>query len=134
MRHKPSSLLLLALRVASSAAHRAAAPDLAWECTPQHAEVLCWWQAYIESSTGIKEGARTGIAALTVTFCFFLSLFFNPLLGAQSRPACAACCIASTGCLAGWLHLTRVPAGPSDNKSMGLLPCGAWALKLHADT
>ena len=37
--------------------------------------------AYIESSTGIKEGARTGIAALTVAFCFFLSLFFNPLLG-----------------------------------------------------
>ena len=43
--------------------------------------MLCWRQAYIESSTGIKEGARTGIAALTVTFCFFLSLFFNPLLG-----------------------------------------------------
>lgn len=36
--------------------------------------------AYIESATGIKEGARTGIAALTCSFCFFVSLFFNPLI------------------------------------------------------
>lgn len=41
--------------------------------------------AYIESATGIKEGARTGIAALTVALCFFISLFFNPLIGERHR-------------------------------------------------
>lgn len=35
---------------------------------------------FIESSTGIREGGRTGITALTVSFYFFLSLFFTPLL------------------------------------------------------
>lgn len=42
--------------------------------------------AYIESATGIKEGARTGIAALTCSFCFFVSLFFNPLIGERNGP------------------------------------------------
>lgn len=35
---------------------------------------------FIESSTGIREGGRTGMTALTVAFYFFLSLFFTPLL------------------------------------------------------
>lgn len=35
---------------------------------------------FIESSTGIREGGRTGLTALTVSFYFFLSLFFTPLL------------------------------------------------------
>ncbi|KAM7526580.1 hypothetical protein LguiA_016482 [Lonicera macranthoides] len=35
---------------------------------------------YIESSTGIKEGGRTGLTALTVAGYFFLSFFFTPLL------------------------------------------------------
>lgn len=35
---------------------------------------------YGESSTGIREGGRTGITALTVSFYFFLALFFTPLL------------------------------------------------------
>jgi len=35
---------------------------------------------FIESSTGIREGGRTGITAITVSFYFFLSLFFTPLL------------------------------------------------------
>lgn len=35
---------------------------------------------YGESSTGIREGGRTGLTALTVSFYFFLSLFFTPLL------------------------------------------------------
>ena len=37
--------------------------------------------AYIDSATGIREGARTGLAALTCTFLFFIALFFNPLFG-----------------------------------------------------
>ena len=36
--------------------------------------------AYIESAAGIKEGARTGLAALVTAGLFALSLFFIPLL------------------------------------------------------
>ncbi|KAJ3699588.1 hypothetical protein LUZ61_003293 [Rhynchospora tenuis] len=36
--------------------------------------------AFIESSTGIREGGRTGLTALTVSGWFFLSYFFTPLL------------------------------------------------------
>ncbi|HSP16647.1 MAG TPA: NCS2 family permease [Thermoanaerobaculia bacterium] len=36
--------------------------------------------AYIESATGIKEGARTGVAAITTGALFALSLFFIPLV------------------------------------------------------
>ncbi|KAJ4971658.1 hypothetical protein NE237_004757 [Protea cynaroides] len=43
--------------------------------------------AFIESSTGIKEGGRTGLTALTVAVYFFLSFFFTPLLA--SIPAWA---------------------------------------------
>lgn len=35
---------------------------------------------FIESSTGIREGGRTGLTALTVAGYFFLALFFTPLL------------------------------------------------------
>jgi AGZA family xanthine/uracil permease-like MFS transporter len=35
--------------------------------------------AYIESATGIREGARTGLAALTTAGLFALALFFIPL-------------------------------------------------------
>lgn len=38
--------------------------------------------AFIESSTGIREGGRTGLTALTVSGWFFLSYFFTPLLAA----------------------------------------------------
>lgn len=36
--------------------------------------------AYIESATGIREGARTGLAAVTTAGLFVLSLFFIPLV------------------------------------------------------
>lgn len=36
--------------------------------------------AYIESAAGIREGARTGLAALTTGLLFLLALFFLPLL------------------------------------------------------
>ena len=36
--------------------------------------------AYIESATGIREGARTGIAAITTAALFAVSLFFIPLV------------------------------------------------------
>lgn len=34
---------------------------------------------YVESTTGIAEGGRTGLTALTVACLFFLSLFFSPI-------------------------------------------------------
>jgi AGZA family xanthine/uracil permease-like MFS transporter len=37
--------------------------------------------AYIESATGIKEGARTGLAAVVTALLFALALFFLPLVG-----------------------------------------------------
>ncbi|KAI3748904.1 hypothetical protein L6452_12323 [Arctium lappa] len=43
--------------------------------------------AFIESSTGIREGGRTGMTALTVAAYFMLAFFFTPLLA--SIPAWA---------------------------------------------
>ncbi|WP_044641939.1 NCS2 family permease [Risungbinella massiliensis] len=43
--------------------------------------------AYIESSSGIAAGARTGIAAVVVALLFALSAFFSPLVGAVSNVA-----------------------------------------------
>ena len=37
--------------------------------------------AFIESASGIREGGRTGLTALTVAFFFFVALFFTPVLG-----------------------------------------------------
>ncbi|CAK0784105.1 hypothetical protein CVIRNUC_007308 [Coccomyxa viridis] len=36
--------------------------------------------AFIESASGIREGGRTGLTALTVSLWFFVSLFFGPVL------------------------------------------------------
>jgi AGZA family xanthine/uracil permease-like MFS transporter len=41
--------------------------------------------AYIESATGIREGARTGLAAVTTATLFAASLFFVPLLAPLQR-------------------------------------------------
>ncbi len=45
--------------------------------------------AYIESATGIREGARTGLAAIVTALLFLAALFFLPLAGPlqQSRYA-----------------------------------------------
>src|SRR5262249_21292758 len=36
--------------------------------------------AFIESATGIRDGARTGLAAIVIAICFALTLFFVPLV------------------------------------------------------
>lgn len=41
--------------------------------------------AYIESATGIREGARTGLAAITTAGLFAVSLFFLPLIEPLQR-------------------------------------------------
>lgn len=40
--------------------------------------------AYIESSTGVAAGGRTGLTSLTVAILFIVSAFFGPLVGAVS--------------------------------------------------
>src|SRR3989441_3251775 len=45
--------------------------------------------AYIESATGIREGARTGLAAVTTALLFALSLFFIPLIEPLQQLRCA---------------------------------------------
>lgn len=42
--------------------------------------LCCCSQVYIESASGIREGGRTGLTALTVAAGFFLSLFLTPLI------------------------------------------------------
>ena len=37
---------------------------------------------FIESATGIREGGRTGLTAMTTGTCFFISMFFAPLISA----------------------------------------------------
>lgn len=36
--------------------------------------------AFVESASGIREGGRTGVTSLVTAFCFFISLFFTPIL------------------------------------------------------
>jgi AGZA family xanthine/uracil permease-like MFS transporter len=62
--------------------------------------------AYIESATGIREGARTGLAAVTTAALFALSLFFIPLVEPLQHlrfaygPALIAVGVLMTGSLA----------------------------------
>jgi len=54
--------------------------------------------AFIESGAGIAEGGRTGLTAMTTGLCFFISLFFAPILA--SIPPWATGC---TLVLVGWM-------------------------------
>ncbi|MGE5126363.1 MAG: NCS2 family permease [Betaproteobacteria bacterium] len=45
--------------------------------------------AYVESAAGIREGARTGLAALTTGALFLATLFFVPLVEPLQRLRCA---------------------------------------------
>jgi xanthine/uracil/vitamin C permease (AzgA family) len=51
---------------------------------------------YIESGPGIIEGGRTGLTAITVSFCFFLSIFFAPILS-SIPPWCTGFALVLTG-------------------------------------
>ncbi len=42
---------------------------------------------FIESATGIREGGRTGLTACVTGACFFIALFFAPLLGESKASA-----------------------------------------------
>lgn len=43
--------------------------------------------AYVESTSGVQAGGRTGLTAITIALCFVLAIFFSPL--AASIPAYA---------------------------------------------
>ena len=45
--------------------------------------------AYVESATGVAEGGRTGLTAVTVGFLFLLAVFFSPLAAAVPAVATA---------------------------------------------
>ena len=45
---------------------------------------------FVESATGVAEGGRTGLTALSAGFCFFLSIFFYPLMTIIPPQATAA--------------------------------------------
>lgn len=45
--------------------------------------------SYIESAAGVEAGGRTGLTALTVSACFLLALFFNPLIAVIPAAATA---------------------------------------------
>ncbi|KAK7967401.1 permease [Apiospora aurea] len=54
--------------------------------------------AFIESGAGIAEGGRTGLTAMTVGFCFLISLFFAPVL-ASVPPWATGPTLVLVGCL-----------------------------------
>ncbi|ALC88589.1 guanine permease [Bacillus sp. FJAT-18017] len=55
--------------------------------------------AYIESSTGVAAGGRSGLTALTVSGLFIAALFFSPLVGAiAGLPAITAPALIIVGC------------------------------------
>ncbi|KAM7208815.1 Ubiquitin carboxyl-terminal hydrolase, family 1 domain containing protein [Naviculisporaceae sp. PSN 640] len=54
--------------------------------------------AFIESGSGIMEGGRTGLTAITAGFCFLASLFFAPIF-ASIPPWATGCTLIMVGCL-----------------------------------
>lgn len=58
---------------------------------------------YVESATGVEEGGRTGLTAITIGALFFLAMFFSPIFVAV--PACAT---APALIYVGYLMLTSV--------------------------
>ena len=70
--------------------------------------------AYLESASGVEEGGRTGLVALTVAALFGLCLFFAPLAGSvpayATAPAlfCVACLMLHELVRLDWDDLTEV--------------------------
>lgn len=58
---------------------------------------------YVESATGVEQGGRTGLTAITIGALFFIAMFFSPIFVAV--PACAT---APALIYVGYLMLTSV--------------------------
>ncbi|KAI7884235.1 hypothetical protein K492DRAFT_174423 [Lichtheimia hyalospora FSU 10163] len=54
--------------------------------------------AYVESGTGIAEGGRTGITAITIAFGFLVSIFFSPIF-ASFPPWATGPALIVVGCM-----------------------------------
>jgi len=59
--------------------------------------------SYIESATGVGEGARTGLASVVTGFLFFLSMFIAPLVGMVPYEAATPALV-----IVGFLMMTQV--------------------------
>lgn len=70
---------------------------------------------YIESASGVAEGARTGLSAVVVGVLFLASLFIAPLVGVVPPQATAPALI-----LVGFLMLSTVREIPFDRLEEGL--------------
>jgi len=44
---------------------------------------------YIESAAGVSQGGRTGLTSVVVAICFFLAIFFSPIIGLVPQAATA---------------------------------------------
>ncbi|KAI9708046.1 MAG: hypothetical protein M1820_004250 [Bogoriella megaspora] len=54
--------------------------------------------AFIESGSGIAEGGKTGLTAITTGLCFFISVFFAPIF-ASIPPYATGCTLVLVGCM-----------------------------------
>ena len=59
--------------------------------------------AFVESSAGVGEGARTGLASITTGVCFLLATLFSPLVGLVPYEAAAPALV-----LVGYLMMTQI--------------------------
>ena len=70
---------------------------------------------YVESATGVEEGGRTGLTAITIGALFFVAMFFSPIFVAV--PACAT---APALIYVGYLMLGTVKDIEFDNITEGV--------------
>lgn len=71
--------------------------------------------SYIESASGVGEGARTGLASVVTGICFLLSTFFAPLVAMVPNEAAAPALV-----LVGFLMMTQVRSIPWDDLELAI--------------
>src|SRR5690606_22496592 len=71
--------------------------------------------AFVESTAGVGEGARTGLAAITTGVCFLLSTFLAPLVALVPYEAAA-----DGGVLVGFLMMTQSSGSDCKNADIGI--------------
>ncbi|WP_207782007.1 NCS2 family permease [Phytoactinopolyspora limicola] len=71
--------------------------------------------SYIESASGVGEGARTGLASVITGLCFLLAMFFAPLVGMVPNEAAAPALV-----LVGFLMMTQVKNIPWDDLELAI--------------
>lgn len=82
---------------------------------------------FIESATGVREGGRTGLTALTCSFWFFISLFFTPIIASIPPYATGPALILVRVCVLGWLWLGV--RGDGMGVGMSAFVCVCWLVR-----